>query len=438
MWFGGVYGNPEVFFDLDHPPTFATVDIEAHSMPFGSKYYKGETQELYISSPVTDYNCNLIPLWSEYSEVAAVGVTTNNVDGGYNYWLHSPSFELSDNDLVAPLPDGGKAAVDLTKDASFDKRFKTQCSNAPRTFLNEDNCAISYDACLPKDFGDKKFMLDKSTFKTLYTGSGGQEGDETRYVYAVDNLRQDNTTDDPPCQNGARSRWRVVDDNTCAQEVDDTTNQVISELIAAADDSNPYMRDIIFPVSLSCGMDADAFDFRVQVNGTCWLNTHVDNLQVYDFTVWTYDGTHPGNKPARNPIKEFAEDDTFVLLFPGWHDMSRWTQKKVEYKFPYLGRFGDEVFLQELPTEVIQDYADAFGMSGVIPRGGAVTVCGSPYETANDLSLYGQRRRGGFDIVTQYNRTTPTGDFVSQRVTTWMELALAASDQFRGRVAWAL
>lgn len=90
-----------------------------------------------------------------------------------------------------------------------------------------------------------------------------------------------------------------------------------------------------------------------------------------------------------------------------------------------------------MPTEVITDYGEAFGLS-VIPESGEGTVCGSPYETSNDLSLYGRRRWGGFDMSTWRNRTTSTSDFESQRVTTWMELSLTAPDQFRGRAAWAL
>jgi hypothetical protein len=330
VWFGGVYGNPKVFFDPDHPPSFPMINIQAHSMPFGSEYYPESTpQELLISSPVTDSNCNALPSFSEYPEIAAVGVTTDATDGSDEYWLHSPSFDLLNNGLSTPLMDGGKMAVELTKGYSS-SQYRADCSNAPRTFLNEDTCTISYDACIPKDVGDKEFVLDKPIFKELYTGSGGPDGDETRYVYVVDNLRQQSNKDDPPCQNGARSRWRLVQDASCTQEVGTTTNQIIAELIAAAtaEDSNPYMRDIVFPVTKSCdAADASTFDFRVQVNGECWLNTHVDNLQVFDFTEWTYDDTHPGNSDKRNPIEEFAENDSFILVFPSWHDMGRYVRK---------------------------------------------------------------------------------------------------------------
>ena len=87
---------------------------------------------------------------------------------------------------------------------------------------------------------------------------------------------------------------------------------------------------------------------------------------------------------------------------------------------------------------MIQEYANGFGMSGVVPQGGAVKVCGSPFETANDLTMFGKRRSGGFDMSTYRNRTTSGTDFQRQRMTTWMQLSLKAPDQFRGRAAWAL
>lgn len=431
MWFAGVRGNPAVFFDADHPPSLPLVStqLDSYTISFGNEYQGGETEELYIHTDLP--GCTLT--YADSPEIAAVGSTSDGT-----HWLHSPSFVFQNNDLANPMLDGGNAAVQLTQNAP-DRQYRTACSNTPRSFLNEDHCTISYGACTQKDVGDRELILDIPTLQELYEGSGGLDGEESLYVYVLDNLRQTANKDEPPCTKESRSRWRRVEDPICTSTVDVVTQSAIAEVLAASDDTNPYMRDIIFPVSKDCAAaDVSAFDFRVKVGNDCWMNTHIENLQVFDFTVWTYDDTHPGNSVDRNPIEEFAENGTFTLLFPEWHDMGRWRRMRDQYMFPNLGRFGDTTFLQDLPPEVIQSYADALGVAGVVPEGGAVVVCGSPFETSNDLSLYGQSRETGFDMDYWRNRTTSDSDLRRQKVSTWMELALNGQDQFRSRVAWAL
>jgi len=432
MWFAGARGNPEVFFDTDHAPTISiSTQLDAYSNPFGDIYFGGVTEERYIHTDLP--GCTLS--FADSPELAAVGTTS---DGAH--WIHSPSMKLLKNDLNIPLLDGGKSAVELTSNAP-DRQYKTVCSNVPRTFLNEDYCTLSYDACTQKDVGDREMILEISTFQELYDGSGGLDSDEALYVYVIDDLRQRSGKDASPCTKEALTRWRLVDDPVCDDmSVDPTTKSVITGLIDASEDTNPYMRDILFPSSMDCHPnDVDALDFKVKDStNNCWQNTHIQNLQVFDMTVWTYPDTHPGNSDTRNPIEEFAESGTFTLLFPSWHDMGRWTRMRDQYNFPNLGRWGDTTFLQQLPPEVIQSYADAFGMSGVIPEGGALTVCGSPFESANDLTQYGQSRQGGFDMRYWRNHTTSTSDNKRQKVSTWMEIILDGLDQFRSRAAWAL
>jgi hypothetical protein len=223
-------------------------------------------------------------------------------------------------------------------------------------------------------------------------------------------------------------------------QVASATSGEFANLIAnSPDNKNQHLRDIFFPeAGVSCDSnDNKAFDFKITVDGQCWMNTHVDNLEVYDFTYWTIH--HPGNSDTRNPIKEFAETfNTFELKFPDWHAMGRWDRNK-KY-FLDVGRFNDTTSLKNLPNELFsEEVAKAFGGSTSISSGGSVVVCGSPFEVANVHSFSsGTINRGGFDMATRYNRTSFNSELEAQKNSIWMETAIKAQDQLRQRVAWAL
>jgi hypothetical protein len=100
-----------------------------------------------------------------------------------------------------------------------------------------------------------------------------------------------------------------------------TVNAMTQLLRLSSDTANPNMRDIFFPMNgLSCaGSDLNSFDFKVDVDGTCWQNVHPDHLNVYSFNYWV--GQHPGGP---DKITQWANiQDTFTLVFPGWHTMDR-------------------------------------------------------------------------------------------------------------------
>ena len=65
---------------------------------------------------------------------------------GDEFWIHTPSFRLQENRLDAPLEDGGNLAMRETAN-SPDDRMHVHCANTPRTFLNEDHCVYSKNAC---------------------------------------------------------------------------------------------------------------------------------------------------------------------------------------------------------------------------------------------------------------------------------------------------
>ncbi|VEU38256.1 unnamed protein product [Pseudo-nitzschia multistriata] len=367
---------------------------------------------------------------------------TQDETNGTRYWIHSPIFQIQNNQLDSPLNDGGKRAVTLTETNHVsDDRFIAKCSNAPRTFLNEDTCQFSEDACYAAEGKDVDFELSVENLELIHQKTGGKDGSDTKYVYAVTGLRNDPEWTDPPCTPGARSRWIVVDDcNNPGSSWDSTTRSSFETLLRMSDDTNSFMKDVFFPTSdggiVTCSPeDSDKFDFKIQIDGICYENTHPDNLQVYDMTHWTSDA-HPGNF-RENKIKAFAETNTtWYLTYPDWHEMDRWHRKKG--LFSYVGRLGDTTTLKSLPLSLQrEDIAQAFGSARAIFSGGVV-VCGSPFEVANvDNDHAGPFGKGGFDMRTHKNATTG-GDFRTQRATVWNSIALWSKDQLRQRMAFAL
>jgi hypothetical protein len=149
--FGGVRGNPPVFFDAENTPSNENVDLDGSAQPVMTEFFDGDTQIIQLTQNLGDEHCNNFASVTGLPDQVIVGVKTG-ADGA-EHWIHTPSFEILSNELESPLSDGGKAAVDATADAPYD-RYITRCSNAPRTFLNEDTCSLSTDACSVKAGAD--------------------------------------------------------------------------------------------------------------------------------------------------------------------------------------------------------------------------------------------------------------------------------------------
>lgn len=141
-YFDGVYGNPPVKFPgSEHLPD-SFVNLEFSSVrPVMTQFFTATddtNQIIQLTSDVSDDGCPQVVVG--VPELVTVGFD------GISYWIHSPTFQLLSNQLHFPLEDGGKEAVIATSGAP-DDRMVARCSNAPRTFLNEDFCVLSQDAC---------------------------------------------------------------------------------------------------------------------------------------------------------------------------------------------------------------------------------------------------------------------------------------------------
>ena len=179
LWVNGVYGNPPVTFHPDHPPPVAAIDL-------GNDYMHVLTD----SYPYSDYQNNLLELTSIVSgegctdivpgapEFGYYGFTTNG-QGEVEYWIHSTSFLLQSNTLEQPLDDGGRSVVNMTASAPY-SRQRAVCSNVPRTFLNEDHCVLSNDACFIQEGGDASLEINEENLRKIYVASGNGTA-ETKY-----------------------------------------------------------------------------------------------------------------------------------------------------------------------------------------------------------------------------------------------------------------
>ena len=417
-------GNPDVFFDALNRPTNPVVTLDGHAIEIDTQYYSsGIAQELLLEKPLSDPACLSVPNVTGMPPYEVVGTFNNR------YWIHDPRFSLFDNTVESPKADGGGAIVRSTESSTISE-YRTRCANVEMNFLNEESCFLSSDpdVCSGGEEMSGSVTLTFANFEKVFQASIGK-----RYIYAVDGLRQDNAEApvpyDFPCTATARSRWVKVNDcsfNTPSS----STSQIFADLIGSSTDTNPYLRDVLFPATGDfCDPgDRRKFNFRVSVHGECWQNVHQDHLQVFDFTDWVDE--HPNGAAS---IQQFAVPGSFTIYFPSSHPMSRWYVDGKGFRKD-LGRLYDEADIDASPHAAAA-FSDVLvspdiDMSGV--------VCGSPDEVANLPQNAGSLHRGAFDGVTAYNRTTPFDVLANQRVAVWMSVVLQAKDQLRQKVAWAL
>lgn len=90
-------------------------------------------------------------------------------------WLQfDPSIVLEENTVESPIPDGGGLSRSLTGDDVM------RCSNAPRTFLNDEHCQLSEAATACGSAGTPNLLIDLNSdnIHVLHDITG-------QYVYGV-------------------------------------------------------------------------------------------------------------------------------------------------------------------------------------------------------------------------------------------------------------
>lgn len=421
--------NPAVFFDDQTPPNVPTLNLNVGVL-------KLSEEELHLTEDLDDPICSVIPPQRMRNRELFAGKHEGE------YWLFDSQLTLQDNTLESPLPDGGgslvkqtKATKEELKENSRADRSEVVCANAPMSFLNEDHCQLSYvpDACSPRGLSDTPITLDIDTFQKVFEATGNGEAD-TRYLYAVEGLRQPLSDSVAPCSPGTTSRW--IPFNCSATErqvvtVGSGTTAVFASLLSQSQDENPSLRDVSFPLlGSSCDEeDKDKFDFMVQVENKCWLNVHRSHLQVYDFTDWIEQ--HPGGKEA---IENFSNG--FVLQFPDWHGMDRWEGFSKDYRIE-IGRYGDIIPFSSFPTHLTTErIASSLGALPGFLAAGPTVVCGTPNEVKNKLPYAGEEFSTAMSVISSNERAEDQSK--EQKKWTWLAIALNGQDQLRQRVAWTL
>ncbi len=211
-------------------------------------------------------------------------------------WLmFDPRMILDENTPEAHIPDGGGLVRTLTGE-------ETRCANVPRTFLNEEQCTLSDSdmACGSAGTPNLEIELNAANIATFHTMTG-------QYVYAIDGLPLidvDGVAQDWPCKLELRSRWEILNDYECTTPtpMGDETNATLVELLLQKEDSdiNPFFRDIIMPIQgMACSAgDENLVEIDIVINNKCFRRVHPNYMDVYDFTYWTLENTHPGNMVA--------------------------------------------------------------------------------------------------------------------------------------------
>ncbi|KAL7482807.1 hypothetical protein ACHAW6_008462, partial [Cyclotella cf. meneghiniana] len=428
------FSNPIIAFYSASPQPSKVINLPniSQSVLESIDEIRSNAGEFIYFNAINDPLCNQLNAVIEQDDAPLFGKLP---DGS---WLqYDPRLRLENNTIEAPIPDGGGLVESLTG-------RKTSCANVPRTFLNEQNCSLSFSTSSCGSFGSPQLEieLNNDNIKSLHDMTG-------QYVYGVLGLPVidfQGSQLESPCTPGIRSRWELKNATACPTPtaLHPVTNSTLFNLLTKSSDKNPFITDITFPTSgFSCGSSdsSSLANVEIIVGLICYKRVHPEHMSVFDFTYWTLDDTHPGNMVAMmedepNPIKKWIDVmGTVFLTYPSFpsgdvpnHPIERWNTHSVH--FSKLGRFGDVIRFVDLPNELrTGEVAEFFGES-VSMEGAGIMICGSPNEGANDPRLGYQ-----FDVATGQDTEW---DLQRQREFVWTMVGLNAEDQLRQRVAWAL
>lgn len=224
-----------------------------------------------FDDPTFSTVCSSIPPVTDIGDSPIFGKLSNGT------WLmFDPRIETQTNTIASPIPDGGNEAYVVSGG-------DTMCSNAPRSFLNENECTVSTSACKPTSSNNQvEIVLDNSTIAALNSLTG-------RYAYGIKGLlvEYDGILLDHPCTPGLRSRWEPKTYDECIPtEMYNFTNSSLFDLLYSSGDANPYIRDIHFPEDGAVCDDRDTDpEIEIEVDGECWKRVHDEHMSVFDVSV---------------------------------------------------------------------------------------------------------------------------------------------------------
>lgn len=265
-----------------------------------------------------------------------------------------------------------------------------RCPQVPKTFLNEETCAVRSDCSPPSFSGD--FELDAGNLRAFYDIDG-------KYVYRVENLPLVDTKS-PCCTNN--NRFVKKEEGACSDDsssIFPTISSAIATHLSNLTPSEQWSKKVIDfeDFSMYCTDNAEAAlgaSFTVVTPSTgllaCWTHSYAMEWSVIVMNEWAV--IHPGNpafflnsKP--NPIADVAEkestgnpEDSVTLRYPSWSFHERnFHDNSWRFGGKVVGSWGDRVAFNDLPdaaksTNVVL----ALGGTVIEESGSIVEVCGSP------------------------------------------------------------
>ena len=230
-----------------------------------------QLQASLFHNPLFSDICESLPSVPEFGDESIFGKLSDGT------WLiFDPRLDLLSNTPNSPQEDGGKNNFIVSGG-------DTSCSNVPRTFLNEDQCQVSSDACRRSGDSQTEILLENNTIAALNNLTG-------RYAYAIKGLlvKYDGIVLDHPCTPGLRSRWERKNILECSPtDLYGNTSASLIDLLMESGDKNPYIRDVNFPKE---GMICEASDtepeIEIEVDGVCWKRVHDEYMSIFDVSVF--------------------------------------------------------------------------------------------------------------------------------------------------------
>jgi len=267
--------NPLVNLDGHESIVSRIINLPEDLLPIDQQWNSGEDLVLQLQSSLHDNpsfssTCANLPIVPEQGDEPIFGKLSDGT------WLiFDPRLDLLSNTPALPEEDGGKAEV-------IASGGETLCSNVPRTFLNEDQCKVSSNACRPSSNSQVEILLDNNTISALNNLTG-------RYTYAIMGLlvKYDGIVLDHPCTPDLRSRWLRKEVGECnPTDLYGNTTESLTDLLRNSGDRNPYFRDITFPEEGLICEDRDTEPaIEIMVDGVCWRRVHDEFMSVFDVSV---------------------------------------------------------------------------------------------------------------------------------------------------------
>ncbi len=220
-----------------------------------------------FDDPMFSSICAALPAIPDFTDDPIFGRLSNGT-----WFLFDPRLSLDTNTPSSPISDGGKSTFTVSGG-------KKHCSNAPRTFLNEDDCKLSSNACAQSSNNHVSILLNNSTITSLNNLTG-------RYVYGIKGLlvKHEGMVLGHPCTPGLRSRWEPRNIVDCKiTSLHEETNSTLFGLLSKRTDTNVYIRDIYFPDQGSYCHEQDTEpEIEIEVNGQCWKRVHSEHMSIFD------------------------------------------------------------------------------------------------------------------------------------------------------------